>query len=119
MTRYSSRPHRVPKCLGCPVLIRYIFPSIREHQTVEIHSEVRSIDVRHCPHRSNHTWEPAVLDGCCKVESLVSDAFFCELRGITSLQERKSSCGKLTMFHPERLSSATRRTFSANAYTSS
>ena len=47
-TRCSS-PHRVPKRLSCPVVIRFIFPSIREHRNVEILSEVRPIDVRHCP----------------------------------------------------------------------
>jgi len=53
-----------------------------------------SVDVRHRPHRPNHAPEARILYRRRKVESLISDAFFRQLRSVTSRKERKFGRGK-------------------------
>src|SRR5260221_10997414 len=56
--------------------------------------EDRSVLVGHRPHRPNHALEARILYGRRKGESFISDAFFRQLRGVTSRKECKFSGGK-------------------------
>src|SRR5712691_758805 len=53
--------------------------------------EDRSVVVGHRPHSPNHAPEARILYCRGKVESLISDAFFRQLRGVTSRKECKFS----------------------------
>ena len=95
----SQGPHSVTKCLGRSLVIRHPLPSLREHRCIEVLRKVMSVDVRHRPHRSDHTPKSSELYCRSEVQSLPSDAIFRELCCVTRRKERKFGRGKSRLYN--------------------
>lgn len=75
--------HNIPDCLCEVLVLRYTFVLFREYCFVEMPRKDWSVDIGLRPHRSDGAPGSAVLHRCHEVKSLVCNAFFGQLCGVT------------------------------------